>query len=81
MEAVSPIKPKHVMLTKELPPEAEDAFMQLLSQLPIVWAKREGGTLRIPITEADATEGYVLDFEMQGTDFVFSLKQMKRGKA
>lgn len=76
-----PIKPKHVMLTKTLPPEAEDAFLRLLSQLPIVWAKREGGTLRIPIVEADATEGYVLDFELQGSDFVFTLKQQKRGRA
>ena len=75
------IQSKHVILTKDLSPEVEEAFLKLLGQLPIVWAKREGGVLRVPIAEADDTAGYILDFHMEGNEFVFTLKRVQVNKA
>lgn len=71
----------HVVLTRELPAEARDAIFKMLGQIPIVWAKRSGGTLRLPIAEVDATGGYVLDFEVEGADLVFRLRKVTEAKA
>ena len=38
-----------VVLTKDLPPEVEEAVKKMIGQIPIVWCLREGGRLRIPI--------------------------------
>jgi hypothetical protein len=43
----------------------------MIGQLPIVFALRAGGELRIPVAEVDATGGYILNIEVQGSDFVF----------
>jgi len=62
-----------VVLTKDLPPEVEEAVKKMIGQIPIVWCLREGGKLRIPIKEVDATGPYILNCEVQGSDFVFHL--------
>jgi hypothetical protein len=58
-------------LSGDLPPPALEALRQMIGQLPIVFALRAGGELRIPVTEVDAAGGYILSIEVQGSDFVF----------
>lgn len=60
-----------IMTTNELPAEMVDALRQMVGQLPIVFALRNGGTIRVPVSEVDATGGYLLNIEIQGRDFVF----------
>lgn len=60
-----------IMTSSELPDETLAALRQMVGQLPIVFALREGGTVRVPVAEVDATGGYLLNIEIQGKDFVF----------
>jgi hypothetical protein len=63
------------MLSDELPPEALNALRQMFGQLPIVFALRAGGELRIPVAEVDATGPYIVDFSVEGSDFVFKARK------
>lgn len=57
--------------TNALPSETQEAVRTMFGQLPIVFALRAGGELRIPASEIDATGGYLLSMEVVGRDFIF----------
>lgn len=64
----------------DLPPELLAMVRRMIGQLPIVWALRSGGLLRVPVAEVDATGGYVLGMETDFSDpanpvFVFKVSQ------
>lgn len=59
----------------DLPPEAREALRRMIGQLPIVFALRAGGELRIPVAEIDATGGWILDIEVAGRDFIFKARK------
>lgn len=61
--------------SRDLPPEVEEGLRRMIGQLPIVFALRNGGSLRIPVAEVDATGAYILDLEVDGTDFVFKARK------
>lgn len=63
------------MFSRDLPPETQEALRQMFGQLPIVFALRAGGELRIPVAEVDATGGYILDMEVEGRTFVFRARK------
>lgn len=58
-----------------LPAEAQEALRAMFGQLPIVFALRAGGELRIPVAEVDATGAYILDMEVDGRTFVFRARK------
>lgn len=62
-------------LSQDLPPEALEALRLMFGQLPIVFALRAGGELRIPVAEVDATGAYIVDFEVDGSTFVFKARK------
>lgn len=68
------------IFSHQLPPEAEDALRQMFGQLPIVFALRAGGELRIPVSEVDATGAYIVDFEVDqsGREPTFVFKARKK---
>lgn len=60
----------------DLPPEALDGLRRMIGQLPIVWALREGGEVRVKIADVYATGDWVLAMEVDhrangGAEFVF----------
>jgi len=59
------------MFSDDLPDDVREMLRAMIGQLPIVFALRNGGQLRIPASEIDATGQYMLDIEMDGTDFIF----------
>jgi hypothetical protein len=59
----------------DLPPQTREALRMMIGQLPIVFALRAGGTLRIPATEVDATGGYMLNMAVENGDFVFTVSK------
>lgn len=59
----------------DLDPAQREAFELMLGQLPIVWARQSGGVLRVPIAEVDACAPFILDFRVEGADFVFTLRR------
>lgn len=63
------------MFSHQLPPEAEQALRSMIGQLPIVFALRAGGEIRIPVSEVDATGGYILDMEVVDSTFVFKARK------
>lgn len=69
------LPPAQAALLGDLPPEVEASFRRMLGQLPIVWASREGGTLRVKISEIDACGPFILDFKTEGEEFVFTLRR------
>jgi hypothetical protein len=52
-------------------PELAAALDRMKGQLLIVLVNRLGGEISIPVSEIDATGGWMLDLEVQGTDFNF----------
>lgn len=63
------------MFSHQLPAEADHALRMMIGQLPIVFALREGGEVRIPVAEVDATGGYILDMAIDGATFVFKARK------
>lgn len=61
----------NAVFTSDLPDETREAIRYMIGQLPIVWALREGGEVRVPVAEVDGTGPYMLNIEIEGTDFVF----------
>lgn len=55
------------ILSEDLPPETLEGVRLMFGQLPIVWALREGGTLRIPVAEVEATGPYILNLAVDQT--------------
>jgi len=58
---------------RKLDPEAARAIENMRDQLLIVFVRRLGGRIRIPVIEVDATEGMGLGFRLDGDFFVFEL--------
>ena len=58
-----------------LPDEAKESFEKFWGMLPLVWAHRKGGTVRIHKDEVDKMGGYILDFTCDGEYFVLSLRK------
>lgn len=54
-------------------PEMAHALRQMTQQMLIVFVKRAGGSVTIPVAEVDDTGGDVLTMEVVGRDFVFSV--------
>ncbi len=52
-------------------PEAAAGIRRMNEQLLIVFVKRAGGTVTIPVAEVDDTGGDVLIMELVGRNFVF----------
>lgn len=52
-------------------PDAAAAIRRMNEQLLIVFVKRAGGTVTIPVAEVDDTGGDVLIMELIGRNFVF----------
>lgn len=69
----------NITTTNDLPPETLDGVRMMIGQLPIVWALREGGQIRVPVREVDATGAYMLNMELdtKGAEpaFVFTVRQ------
>jgi len=63
------------IFSHDLPAETEEAIRMMIGQLPIVFALRNGGDVRIPVKEVDATGAYILDIEIDGADFVFKARK------
>jgi hypothetical protein len=59
----------------DLPAETQDVVRKMFGQLPIVFALRAGGELRIPVAEVDATGAYILDMEVDGRTLVFKARK------
>jgi hypothetical protein len=59
----------------DLPPEAREAFEKMISQIPIVMARRAGGTLRVKVSEIDECGPFILDFAVDGAEFVFKVRR------
>jgi 3-dehydroquinate dehydratase len=60
-----------IFTSNDLPDEALSALRRMVGQLPIVFALRAGGEVRVPVAEVDATGGYLLNIEIRGADFIF----------
>lgn len=67
--ADKPIKTMGEMAAEH--PEAAAAIRRMNEQLLIVFVKRAGGTVTIPVAEVDDTGGDVLIMEVVGRNFVF----------
>ncbi len=52
-------------------PEAAAAIRRMNEQMLIVFVKRAGGTVVVPVAEVDDTGGDTLIMEVVGRDFVF----------
>lgn len=65
----------NVSTTDDVSPELREALRGMIGQLPIVFALRAGGELRIPVAEVDATGAHMLDIAVEGTDFVFRTRK------
>lgn len=52
-------------------PEAAAGLRRMQEQLLIVFVKRLGGSVTVPVAEVDDTGGDVLMMEVIGRDFVF----------
>lgn len=63
------------IFSSDLPADVEEGLRRMIGQLPIVFALRNGGSLRIPVAEVDATGAYTLDMEVEGSDFVFKARK------
>lgn len=63
------------IFSRELPDDVQESIREMFGQLPIVFALRAGGELRIPVAEVDATGGYILDMEVEGSTFVFRVRK------
>lgn len=61
--------------SEDLPADIREGVRVMLGQLPIVFALRNGGQIRVPAAEIDATGQHILDIEMDGTDFVFKARK------
>lgn len=58
-----------------LPPQTREALRMMIGQLPIVFALRAGGELRVPVEEVDATGGYMLNMAIENREFVFTVSK------
>jgi hypothetical protein len=68
-------KASPIFTSGELPSETREALRAMFGQLPIVFALRAGGELRVPVAEVDATGGYFLEMEVEGSTFVFKARK------
>lgn len=66
--------------SNDLTPEQREGLRAMIGQLPIVFALRAGGELRIPVAEVDATGAYVLNMEVDtsGAEPAFVFKARKK---
>ena len=70
-------EPLKTMTELEADPEFRSAVRAMKEQMLIVFTKRAGGRVVIPVAEVNDTGNDVLIMEMDGTNFVFTtgLKQ------
>lgn len=61
--------------SEDLAPEALEGLRKMIGQLPIVFALRAGGEVRVPVAEVDSTGGYILHMAVDGNDFVFKARK------
>lgn len=54
---------------------AAEVIEDLKEQLLLVFIKRLGGKVTVPVQEVDDTGGQVLMMEIVGSDFVFEIQQ------
>lgn len=59
----------------DMPPEAREMFEKMIGQFPIVFARRNGGQLRIKASEIDETGPFIADFQVEGDEFVFTVRR------
>lgn len=61
--------------TAFLAPEHAEMIEMLKNQLLIVFLKRLGGSVDVPVAEVDDTEGQNLMFSLKGTTFHFEIEE------
>lgn len=65
-------------LARSTAPEHVAAIEAMKEQLLIVFVKRLGGKIVIPVAEIDDTGNDLFLFKVVGTDFHFEIQQKKR---
>lgn len=66
---------QHEALQSAADPDARAMIEAMKSQLLLVLIGRLGGNVRVPVAEVDGTGGLLLNMQVDGTDFVFTLER------
>ena len=78
---MKPVKEPNVRLgsgvefARQFAPEHAAVVRDMLEQLLIVFLKRLGGKITIPVAEVDATGGDLFAFKIDGNNFHFQIEK------
>jgi hypothetical protein len=64
-----------LVTAEQVDAETEDGLRILVGQLPIAFALRAGGEVRLTKSEIDATGDYVAELRVEGNHFIFSARK------